>query len=68
MTLFEPFPSEKLLAFMREFAAGGGRLIWSGPPPLVTFEGQAALEAWQNLLAWTTSRARRAESHCPAGW
>ena len=50
ITLFEPFPSEKLLAFMREFAAGGGRLIWSGPPPLVTFEGQAALEAWQNLF------------------
>jgi hypothetical protein len=50
VTLFEPLPSEKLLAFMREFAADGGRLIWSGPPPLVTFEGQPALEAWQNLF------------------
>jgi hypothetical protein len=50
VTLFEPFPSEKLLAFMREFAVGGGRLIWSGPPPVETFEGQPALEAWQDLF------------------
>ena len=30
--------------------AGGGRLIWSGPPPLVTLEGQSARETWQNLF------------------
>jgi hypothetical protein len=50
VTLYEPFPSQKLLEFMQEFVAGGGRLIWSGPPPLVTFEGQPARETWQNLF------------------
>jgi hypothetical protein len=50
VTLFEPFPSTKLLAFMREFVAGGGRLVWSGPPPLVTYEGQSAREAWEDLF------------------
>jgi hypothetical protein len=50
VTLFEPFPSQKLLAFMQEFVAGGGRLIWSGPPPLLTLEGQPAREAWQDLF------------------
>jgi hypothetical protein len=50
VTLFEPFPSRKLLAFMQEFVAGGGRLIWSGPPPLVAFEGEPARETWQDLL------------------
>ena len=50
VTLFEPFPSQKLLAFMQEFVAGGGRLVWSGPPPLMTFEGQPAREAWQDLF------------------
>ncbi len=40
VALFEPFPSRKLLAMMQEFAGNGGRLIWSGPPPLLTFEGE----------------------------
>ena len=50
VTLYEPFPSRRLLAFMQEFVAGGGRLIWSGPPPLETFEGQPARETWQDLF------------------
>lgn len=50
VTLFEPFPSQKLLAFMRKFADHGGRLIWSGPPPLVTFEGQPAQDSWQSIF------------------
>ena len=50
VALFEPFPSKKLLALMQEFAANGGRLVWSGPPPLLTFEGEPAREAWENIF------------------
>ncbi|HZT32233.1 MAG TPA: hypothetical protein VFA33_20260 [Bryobacteraceae bacterium] len=50
VALFEPFPSERLLDFMRQFAEQGGKLIWSGPPPLVTFEGSRALEAWEDIF------------------
>lgn len=49
-TTFEPFPSERLLALMSEFAAAGGRVIWSGPPPILTAEGKDALAAWQELV------------------
>ncbi len=47
---FEPFPSERLLALMRELADAGGRVIWSGPPPVVTAEGGDALPGWANLF------------------
>ncbi len=50
VALFEPFPSNKLLALMKEFARGGGRLVWSGPPPLVTLEGEPALEQWEEIF------------------
>jgi hypothetical protein len=48
--LFEPFPSEKLLAMMRALIDQGGRIVWSGPPPVVTAEGGDALAAWQELI------------------
>jgi hypothetical protein len=48
-TTFEPFPSEKLLAMMSEFAKRGGRVIWSGPPPVLTAEGSDARTPWQEL-------------------
>ncbi len=48
--LFEPFPSRRLLEMMREFASQGGRLVWSGPPPVLTAEGEPALEAWQEIF------------------
>jgi hypothetical protein len=47
---FEPFPSQKLLAFLAEFAARGGKLVWSGPPPVLTAEGTLALPPWQDLF------------------
>ena len=50
VAVFEPFPPGKLLAMMREFVGGGGRLIWSGPPPVLTFEDQPALETWQSIF------------------
>lgn len=47
---FEPFPSRRLLDLMREFAEAGGRILWSGPPPVLTAEGEDALPAWQELF------------------
>jgi hypothetical protein len=47
---FEPFPSQKLLQLMQEFTASGGRLVWSGPPPVLTAEGGDALAPWQHLF------------------
>lgn len=47
---FEPFPSQKLLDIMKSLAEGGGRVIWSGPPPVLTAEGGDALSQWQDLL------------------
>jgi hypothetical protein len=47
---FEPFPSSELLRLMGELAEGGGRAIWSGPPPVLTSAGESALTAWQELF------------------
>ncbi len=49
VTLFEPFPSKKLLSMMREMAEGGGRVIWSGPPPILDSDGDPAGTAWSAL-------------------
>jgi len=48
-TLFEPFPSQKLLAMMTQLAEQGGRVVWSGPPPIVDRNGAPVLEAWSAL-------------------
>ncbi|MCC6143148.1 MAG: hypothetical protein IT368_05005 [Candidatus Hydrogenedentes bacterium] len=48
--LFEPFPSDQLLAMLRQFVEGGGKLVWSGPPPVLSFEGGDALGPWQELM------------------
>lgn len=50
---FEPFPSQRLLDLMQRFVEGGGRLIWSGPPPVKTWEGDDALAAWSRLFGVT---------------
>ncbi len=49
-TMFEPFPSEQLLDMLEVFVSSGGTLIWSGPPPVVTWEGGDALGSWQKLF------------------
>jgi hypothetical protein len=49
VTTFEPFPSKALLAMLGQFAGNGGRVIWSGPPPVLTAEGENALTSWQDL-------------------
>ena len=48
-TLFEPFPSKRLLAMMREMVEGGGRVIWSGPPPVLDADGDPAGAEWSAL-------------------
>jgi len=47
---FEPFPSHRLLAMMKALAEQGGRVIWSGPPPVVAWEGDAVLPEWETLF------------------
>lgn len=47
---YEPFPPKPLLEMIGVFAAQGGRVIWAGPPPLVTFEGEPALPLWQSIF------------------
>ncbi len=50
VTLFEPFPSVKLLEMMRQLAESGGRVIWSGPPPVLAEDGSTILPAWKDLF------------------
>jgi len=50
VALFEPFPSNDLLNLMKEFVQQGGKLIWSGPPPLVNRGGKPCLSDWQDLF------------------
>ena len=47
---FEPFPSKELLAMMRRLAENGGRVVWSGPPPVLTAGGADALTEWNELF------------------
>ena len=47
---FEPFPSERLLELMQGLVETGGRVIWSGPPPLLTAEGGDALTPWCDIM------------------
>ena len=48
--LFEPHPPAALLDLMEQLVDQGGRVVWSGPPPLLSFEGEPLLERWQNLF------------------
>lgn len=51
VALFEPFPSEKLLGMMKDMVESGGKVVWSGPPPVLTMEGGDALADWKTLFA-----------------
>jgi hypothetical protein len=64
---FEPFPSAKLLAMMDAFVKSGGRLIWSGPPPVVNFEGKPTLAAWEALFG-VRYTPLVSEGKLAAGW
>jgi hypothetical protein len=49
-TTFEPFPSQKLLEMMRQLVEQGGRVVWSGPPPVLADDGSDALGPWSQLF------------------
>jgi hypothetical protein len=48
---FEPFLDPGLLEMLAALAQSGGRVVWSGPPPLLTASGAAIPEAWGSLFA-----------------
>jgi len=50
VALFEPFPSQALINLLSDFADHGGRVIWSGPPPIMFRDGSPALETWQQMF------------------
>ena len=47
---FEPFPSHGLLDLVRQLVEQGGRVIWSGPPPVLTADGGDALTPWSAIF------------------
>ncbi len=47
---FEPFPSAKLLGMMRQLTEEGGKVVWSGPPPVLNDAGEKTLAAWEELF------------------
>ena len=47
---FEPFPSPRLLEMMQQLVEQGGRVIWSGPVPLLTDEGTDAYALWSAIF------------------
>ncbi|MCC6491207.1 MAG: hypothetical protein IT364_27205 [Candidatus Hydrogenedentes bacterium] len=49
-TLFEPFPKPALLDMIRELSAQGGRVVWSGPPPVIDSDGSPVTPAWSDLF------------------
>ncbi len=49
VALFEPFPTKNLLTMMNQLVESGGRAVWSGPPPVVSFDGEDVLSIWQDL-------------------
>lgn len=50
VALFEPFPSQQLLDTMERMLSQGGRVIWSGPPPVLTKDGKDALGQWCRIF------------------
>jgi len=50
VTLFEILPPPGLLDLMQRLVQSGGRVIWSGPPPLLAHDGQVCLPEWQELF------------------
>jgi len=61
VALYEPFPSVRLLAMLRELVEAGGRVVWSGPPPVLTLEGDDARGTWEALFGVAASRPGGAE-------
>ncbi|MGL6194635.1 MAG: hypothetical protein ACRC2T_07395 [Thermoguttaceae bacterium] len=47
---FEPFPSEKLLDIIQTFLEQGGKVVWSGPVPIINREGGDAYTKWSQIF------------------
>lgn len=50
VVMFEPLPEAGLLDVLEEFVAGGGRLVWCGPPPLLDKAGNRCSGQWERLM------------------
>ncbi|MHB8955070.1 MAG: hypothetical protein ACYC4U_19010 [Pirellulaceae bacterium] len=50
VALFEPFPTAELLQLMHQLVEQGGRVVWSGPPPVLLFDGSDARSTWNTLF------------------
>ncbi|MDD3587510.1 MAG: hypothetical protein PHQ75_10050 [Thermoguttaceae bacterium] len=48
--LYEPLPPVGLLPFLENFAAKGGKIVWSGPPAQLDGEGNDVLNRWCSLF------------------
>jgi hypothetical protein len=61
---FEPFPTRGLLAMVRAMIEQGGRVIWSGAPPILGRDGKDVLADWCGIFgvdyAPTADDGRRA--------
>jgi hypothetical protein len=53
IALYEILPDRTLLDMMKKMIAGGGRVIWSGPPPLLAADGNECRQEWQALFGVT---------------
>lgn len=65
--VFEPFPSKALLAMLRELVEQGGRVVWSGPPPVLTEDGGDALGPWSELFGVRYEPGRNEGLPAPGG-
>ena len=63
---FEPFPSHKLLTTLAAFAGAGGRVLWSGPPPGISLEGDPIAAEWCALFG-VRYTPRRSEGEMAPG-
>lgn len=50
VALFEPFPARAMLELMKRMVEAGGKVVWSGPPPVLTAEGEPAQPLWQEIF------------------
>ncbi|MDI9384832.1 MAG: hypothetical protein QM518_11080 [Verrucomicrobiota bacterium] len=57
VALFEPFPEPALLGMMAALVQAGGRVVWSGPPPLLDAEGGDAFGSWKGVFGISSSSA-----------
>ena len=50
VAVFEPFPTRALLDMMQQMLDQGGRVVWSGPAPLLARDGTPIRADWEALF------------------